>query len=248
MLEKALKKWNSLKREERLFPETNSPKKLDDFRWENKFPADGLVLRVSSRDLPRENAEHEEGYFKNAWNTDFAWFTKAEMLKLIPAKHEKGATHEIPAPIVQRLVRLHLVDNVRGQTPSFSKSGIKQAQLQVEVTDSGPDQISLRLTGSASVNDEGKWAIGGLKDPTESAQKRGFEGKLLGRAVYSTKEQRFTAFEMLAIGSRWGATKYNGRSKDLGPAPQGFAFTLAGASPSERVAPANIWDYEWDRK
>jgi hypothetical protein len=43
---------------------------------------------------------------------------------------------------------------------------------------------------------------------------------------------------MVAIGSRWGGTRYNGRRRDADPAPIGILFSLADDTPCERVAPA----------
>jgi hypothetical protein len=71
---------------------------------------------------------------------------------------------------------------------------------------------------------------------------------LLGTATFDLKKERFLSFELVAVGTRWGATQFNVRSDDLGPAGMGFYFTLAGDSPAERVAPAHFFQvYRWNR-
>ena len=52
------------------------------------------------------------------------------------------------------------------------------------------------------------------------------------------KQEQFVSFELVAVGTRWGATQNNSRRNDVDPAPIGFLFTLAGDGPCERIAPA----------
>jgi len=42
----------------------------------------------------------------------------------------------------------------------------------------------------------------------------------------------------VALGSRWGATQYNGRRSDTNAAPIGIVMTLAEDTPCQRIAPA----------
>ena len=49
--------------------------------------------------------------------------------------------------------------------------------------------------------------------------------------------------ELLAIGSRWGGTRYNARERDRGVNGIGFLLSLADAD--ESVAPAFVWEYGW---
>jgi hypothetical protein len=59
---------------------------------------------------------------------------------------------------------------------------------------------------------------------------------LLGRAAFDLAHGRFAQFELVAAGLRWGATQYNQRADDRGPAPMGVVLTLA-ADP-QRALPA----------
>lgn len=245
MLRRALEKWNALPREERVQAEELATQKAGELtRAERFYPKDGLVLQVYSRDLPREQAN--SGWRGQAWNNDFAWFTREEVRQFLPESPMSGEQQEIPQSVIRRLVRLNLADNVRGQTRPFAESDIKSARLTATVEKVEGDLVSLKLAGEARVSAEGIWSIAGYRDiNSPTPQKRGIEANLLGKAKYDLKTERFVAFEMVALGSRWGATQYNGRRDDPGPAPIGYAFTLTTGKPSERIAPAHFSSYEW---
>src|SRR5206468_9301402 len=138
------------KREERLL-RTDHKKQLADIKRPERFyPKDGLVLYVTSRDLPREAPmvkPAKADWRLLAWNQDYAWFTKAEARQFLPAKPQVGQKQEVPLPVLHRIACAHLVDNVRGQTSPFEESHVKKARLTSEVTAVEGDVVSLRLEG-----------------------------------------------------------------------------------------------------
>jgi hypothetical protein len=228
LLEQSLAKWDTLKSEERLLP--NEPRKLlaDIKRPERHYPEGGLVLNVTSRDMPREEgkANPARGSWREfAWNQDFAWFTKAEARQFVPAEAKVGKKQDLPVPLLHRIACAHLIDNVRGQTSPFEESQVKKARLSTEVTAVGGDVVSLRLEGETRTAMEGR-------------REHGLDMRLLGKATFDLARGRFLTFELVALGSRWGGTQLNGRRGDVDAAPIGILFTLAADSPSERVAPA----------
>jgi hypothetical protein len=196
-------------------------------RPEALYPEDGLVLRVFSRDLPRENLPKD--WRGTAWNQDYAWFRKDEVRSMLPARLSTGERQVVPAALVRRLARLNFVDNVRGQTPAFNDK-----------------DLVVVFRGATRAETAGKWAVAGYRDmnnPTE--QKAYIDLKLYGRGKFDIGSERFRSFEMAALGTRYGATQYNGRTDDFGPAPIGYALVKAGNTSAERVAPANYWSYGW---
>ncbi len=243
MMEKALAKWKTLSREERLFPDAPAEKPPGRFRWESKYPEGGLVLHQYCRDLPREN-DPAKGWKRNAWNQDFAWFRKGESRSFFPEEPREGDVHPVPLSLVTRLVRFHLVDIARGQTSPWKKSHVEKALLESRVVKRDGDRVTLSLEGASRTSATGKWQVNGL-DPAKVDQSRRFEAKLEGSAVYDLAKEKFVSFELLATGSRWGGTRYNGRGNDLDPAPMGVFFRLAGDGADERVVPAFIWGYGW---
>lgn len=237
MLTEALAKWDALPEEERY------PEKLpQQWTWAELYPEDGLVLRTWSRDLPRDAKELPADWRAEAWNQDFAWFRKAELAGFLPQKPTPGATKEVPRRLVERIATLHLVDNVRGQTPPFDRDHLREASLASEVTAVEGDTVHLRLTGHVHLEASGRWRTDGHRDDPQQ-RTRGADFALLGYADWDAAAEKFTRFDLLAVGDRWGATQYNGRADDPGPAPMGVLFTIT--EEPERVAPAYIWRYGW---
>jgi hypothetical protein len=230
LLERSLARWDTLRREERLLP-TDPRKQLADIhRPERHYPEGGLVLRVTSRDLPREEGKANParaGWREFAWNQDFAWFTKAEARSFVPAEAKVGKKEDLPGPLLRRIACAHLIDNVRGQTSPFEESQVKKARMSTEVTAVDGDVVSLRLKGET-------------RTAMEGGREHGLEMRLLGKATFDVANGRFRAFELVAVGSRWGGTRLNGRRGDTDAAPIGILFTLAAGGPCERVAPAFI--------
>jgi hypothetical protein len=228
MLQRAQAKWESLSREERLLPDDPQKKVADIKRPERFYPQDGLVLYVTSRDMPRDpqKANPVAGTWRElAWNQDYAWFTKGEAKQFLPAPPQVGKKQDVPVPILHRIACAHLVDNVRGQTAPFEESQVKKARLTTEVTAVDGNVVTLRLEGETRTDAEG-------------FRKHGLDMRLLGKATFDMTKERFLTFELVALGTRWGSTQNNSRRGDLDEAPIGLLFTLAGDSPCERVAPA----------
>ena len=248
MLRRALARWDELTPDERRLPDDFPAEAADGApRNERFFPEGGLVLRVDTRDLPREDgASPAPGWRGRAWNRDYAWFTRAEARRFLPDSPSVGQVHEVPAPLVRRIARLHLVDNVRGQTVGYDESDVEEARLTATVVATEADVVSVRLEGNTRAAAEGRWSVNDRHDTARPVtQQRGFETRLLGFARYDRAVERFVAFEMVAVGTRWGATQFNVRADDTAPAPIGVAFTLAGDTMAERVAPALFWGYGW---
>ena len=219
LMQEALKKWKTIPREKRLLaqaPDLKAAKSLR--RVENLYPAVGIALQVISRDQKRVRWPD--------WNIDYAWFRKSEARAFLPAKHE------VPAELVQRLARFHLIDNVYALNYTvFPKEAVEKAQITTTVTQIDGDLVSVSFEGESRAS---------LVKP----KKIGFEPKLLGRAKYNLKEEKFVSFELVAVGMRWGLGNCNQRH-DATPARMGIVFTLAGDSPAERLPPAFITPYGW---
>lgn len=242
MLEKALARWDALPEAERY---RNAPLANEHLsqRLERFYPEGGLALRVTTRDLPREKVT--TGWRGKAWNLDYAWLRKHEARMLLPDVIEAGAPHEWPQELTNRIARSHMVDNVRGQVPSF---GGENDEVTASMTSYlGPPadgQVSLHIQGTMRCMTPGRNAHeGGERPDGPEHRERGFETTLLGHATFDLEHQRFTTFDLVALGTRWGGSRYNGRDDDTEPAPVGVLFSLAPER--ERVAPALFWAYRW---
>ena len=225
MMKQGLAKWATLPREQRLLPKSPDPTAAENWRGKEKlYPDDGLVLRVVARDRTRERWPDS--------NLDYAWFRKDEARTLLPAELKKGAKHNVPRELVQRLARFHLLDNVHALNYTFfPKEAIEKARLTSTVVQVEGDLVSLSFEGETRAS-------------MVSPKIIGYEPKLLGRATFNLKEQKFVSFELLAVGLRWGLGNCNQRHNPA-PALMGIVFTLAGDSQAERLPPAFISRYGW---
>lgn len=213
VIRSSLEKWKDLPRAKRL--RTDDPSKTKIARNEDSYPKDGLVLRQYARDLPRRN--EEDGVWMDALNFDMVWFRADEV---------KGWTQpEVPAAVVRRLVRYHMVDNVRGQNFPFQDGQIEKATITGEVVSRKGSQVTYRYAGEAAASDAN----------------RGMEVRILGRATWD--QGRFTSFEVVVVGERWGRS--NARREDSGRRGVGYVYQLAGDRTVDRVAPAYFGAYGW---
>ena len=107
--------------------------------------------------------------------------------------------------------------------------------------------VDLELFGHADLCEEGDWCT---FPPRESVYKRGemccvirergFDAKMLGYLSFDRQAQRFSRFDLVAVGSRWGATTFNNRREDVERAPMGVAMTIAGREERDRTPPHAI--------
>jgi hypothetical protein len=225
MMKQGLAKWATLSPEKRLLANSPDPKASENWRLKEKlYPDDGMALRVVARDQTRERWPDS--------NLDYACFRKAEARALLSPEPKKGAKHNVPRELVQRLARFHLLDNVHALNYTFfPKEAIEKARMTSTVLAVEGDLVSLSFEGETRAS-------------IISPQKIGYEPKLLGRGIFILKEQEFVSFELVAVGMRWGLGNCNQRH-DAAPALMGIVFTLAGESQAERLPPAFISRYGW---
>ena len=245
-MRQGLEKWATLSSADRLMSKAEFATAVAELavaEGKSGYPHDGLVLSSICRDLPR-SATPDNLPDRNAYNQDYVWFRIDEARAFVPAEPIKGATHEVPRDIVERLACFHFVDLVRGHTTSYPKEAVERAELSAEVIDVKGDLVSLHFKGrtrTSEVHDgvhiDGKWNAPGPGIP--ELQKRGVDAGIEGQAVYNLKTEKFVSFDLVALSSRWGGNAYNGRLQhlDFGPAPMGIVLELAGKSRAEQVPP-----------
>ena len=93
-------------RAERLLPNDPQQQVAEIKRPERFYPQDGLVLYVTSRDMPREGQKEKPavgGWRQLAWNQDYAWFTKSEAKQFLPTEPQVGKKHDLPRAVVYRI-------------------------------------------------------------------------------------------------------------------------------------------------
>lgn len=244
MMEQALENWEHRETQHGRFriEEVQEPDTL--FAW--AYPEDGLVLHLGVKDLPRQ-VKARPWRFRDSHNQDYVWFWREEMLSMVPPDAVAGESFPTPEGVVRRLVRFHLIDSVRGETSPWPSEALRDVEMALTVTGVTPEWVDLELFGHADLCEEGDWCT---FPPRESVYKRGemccvirergFDAKLLGYLSFYRQAQRFARFDLVAVGSRWGATTFNNRREDVERAPMGVAMTIAGREERDRTPPHAI--------
>jgi hypothetical protein len=230
MMRKGWKKWNDLPVTERT--QIDASLSQPHRRVEASEPVDGLILAVYTRDLPASLDPNSPTGEK--WNRDTAWFSKDEASSLVPTKTAVGEAIRFPSPLLKRLVALHLVDAVKGQTTHFRRDDVGDSEVTATITKVTDDQIELELRGHTRASTERR---------TRRSSPHGVVTRLLGTATFDLKERRFVKFDVVALGKRWGHTEFNFRRNEKQQiSPIGFVLKLAPADEPPNV-PAFFWEY-----
>ncbi len=242
-LETALRKWQQLPETVRRRGSAATPTPAH--RWETSYPDHGLVLVSVNRDLIVEQGGLRRT--GDRWNRDHVWFSAEEVRGWLPSDLTTGAVKVVPATLVQRLARFHILDNVRGQTLPFAVEEVQGSVIQTEIVERRGQTLRLEIGGTTVAEADGPWLMGenDWKPPREFP--RSMATQLLGYARYDLSRGVFTAFEMIAVGHRRGYTQNNDRGRGPQEGTVGFVFTLAGDTPADRVPPAfiDIYDADW---
>ena len=222
-------------------------------------PKGGLVLRVHARFLSRSDdgelraakttdfpLMREKPKVMGRWrlflqpNTEYMWLTRQEWQSLVPADPVEGKKLAVSPVIAERMARFHLTPQ-RAMTSEggvVSKRRLKSARLALVVQDVSSGRIALTLEGFVHWGSDYEES----KATTPNGPlAQGFETPLYGRLEYDRTTQAFTRFDIVAPGHVWGRWgDANGKSMNVerpGRNPFGFAFELAGDSPTDRIPP-----------
>ena len=159
-----------------------------------------------------------------ATGRDHLWLTREEWRALLPAEWKAGARYPVPPAVTDRLLRFHLVDNVRGEPTFWAPGDIRQADLTLRVEDAQAGR--LLLEGTARM---------------QQGEARGYEARVQGRLTYDPVQARLTRFDLLAWGDAWGEGTYT-RGAPPGRFPLVIAASLAGSAGADQVPPQGCRD------
>lgn len=195
-----------------------------DGQYARRPPAGGLILNVFSR-IPLPPPPGKTWTPNQATGRDHFWITRNEWRALLPAEWKTGVRYALPQAVTERLLRFHLVDNVRGEPDFWRRADLRAANLTLRVADARSGRLVLE--GTARMEHGGE---------------RGYEARLQGYLAYDKKQDRLTRFDLLAWGDAWGEGRYT-RGAPSGRFPLVVAASLAGnggadsQSGADRVPP-----------
>jgi len=195
LLSTALKKFDPIA--------TTAPTELKASLPQFDPPQGGLVINVTAKVLDGYDKSVSQER-KDALGHDHVWLRKDEV--------EAIAKGELPESVKQRIVSFHLVDNTRGEPPSWRQDEVKSLVLTLK---------DGRLVGKVHLE-------------TKSGD-RGYQADLLG--FVAVKEGSITRFDLVAKGEFWGEGTFT-RGAPPGRFPLAIGFALAPKnSVSDQVLP-----------
>ena len=218
------------------------PKISDQFKPDQKydisFPEGGMILRITCRDLPRpSNSLHK------TWrhNFDNAWLTADEVSSFVPQPDDgegeikDGLEYDIPSHVIARIAQFHLIDHVKGEAPWWNSSMVKEANASAQVVGVKEGRALIKLTGHVKCEEGRRTNVNPFNGQRDSPQ--GIDLQLSGRLIWDIKQEKFTRFNWVAIGDRWGTATYNFRHRDLQKNPIGFVLELLPTVPENMTKP-----------
>jgi hypothetical protein len=240
MIRKGLNEWSRLPEEQRRPGAVQLEKRpTSDSRYSRSAPEGGLILNVYTRILDHDGkGEVCKGTCQTTGGDraarDHMWLTRSEWESLIPANPIKGNSFPLPKSIADRLARFHLVDNTRGEPPSWELEEVRKRKLDVIIENVTDVNVLLRLEGKVLL---------ATKADLNSAE-RGFDARLLGYLRFNRRQQKFDRFDMLVIGEHWGQGHFTEGARP-GRSPLGIVFELAqGDAPGDQVPPQGARDID----
>lgn len=190
-----------------------------DRRYQRVPPEGGLILDVFAR-IARDPEPGAKWSPNQAVGRDHMWLTRDEWRALRPPSWRKGETYALPPGIAGRLLRFHLVDNVRGEPSTWRPDEVRESDLKLTVSE--PPAGLLTLSGTARLH--------------SFDVRRGYEARVQGQLRFERAGDRFARVDLLSWGEAWGEGTYT-RGAPKGRFPLLVAFSLAGGAPADRVPP-----------
>jgi len=157
---------------------------------------------------------------------DYMWIY-ADDVEDILSTSESASAFPLPRNLVARLVRFHLIDNVRGEPDEWESSDVKLADF------------SANLVGT---NEDAKhFVFHGKYSQETSNHGRGQEGTLDGEFDILTATKKMANFRAFGKATVWGESTFTPG------APKGkfgllTAMIPANDAPANLIAPHAVWD------
>ena len=190
LLKKGLSEWDKLPEAQRkpgaaLIPEaTEDPERVKKSRRLTRPPANTLILRTYVRGLKLDADGRLVAPKIIDWeyniklpaepNRDFMWLRDEEWKSLIPANPVKGRAAPVADAVRDRICLWHIAGGYHGLPGYYSQDLFKSKEMTLEVETATPQDITLRLRGTAALKSGASYQFHGLLkfDPAKKALTR----------------------------------------------------------------------------
>jgi hypothetical protein len=234
-MRKGLDAYARLPKSERLLPREPDARtdKLDIAAEEVAPPPGGLVLRMVSRGLPFPGVSEQDTRHPSFYKLDRVWYTKEQARAFVPAEMRRGAKSQVRGATLALIVRLNLGTFIQ-PNPAWNGEDVRKAVLKSEIKSVTDGVAQLEFTGEAEMKAD------------NAHNNRSFSAKLLGKASYDTRSQKFETFELLAVGTHtMGDRGEDTRATGPKSTPLGVLFTINGTNANDDVVPHYYHHYDW---
>lgn len=177
------------------------------------------VVRVFTR-VPESALNGDRSPLSTMPQRDHLWIYRTEVKSLLDRGQLQPTSFRMPAALVGRIVRFHLIDNTGGRLSHFGMPGaVKRADFLAAL---------VSRQGSAC-----KFAFAGAYEARRAAAKPnteevpgevGTEGTITGEFTIDSATERVTRFRAFALGTAWG-----GGSQDHTVLPPSGRFRIEHA-------------------
>jgi hypothetical protein len=163
--------------------------------WAAEADAKTSVVRVFSRIRPLPPGSSTSN---TAVGRDHLRIYEDDVRAMLAAAEKAGnAEFPMPAALALRLVRFHLIDNVRGEPDMWTAEQVKKAEFVMRRSDGGTSR-----PGSDEFEIHGAFAM------EYADRSRGQVGALDGRVCIDRASRRVRRFRAYSEGQAWGASTY----------------------------------------
>ncbi len=183
------------------------------------------VVRIFTRIRP---VPAGSDVLNNGVGRDHLWILHNEVEEIGAQAHDDGKPFSLPSQLVARLVRYHLIDNVRGEPDMWKGDEIVKSNFSAK-----------RISATASSR---LYELRGEFAQKKKDNKRGSEGNIFGRFEISNNEPKITNFRAYAQMQAWGVSRFTPGAPP-GTFPMVAAMVETNDEVSKVVPPQAMYDW-----
>jgi hypothetical protein len=216
-------------------PPAKADFKETSMKTEARVPEGAAVLNVYSRIDPLPSGLKVEDLNRSI-GRDHLWILKDE-LKDIALKLKDASEAPLPEPLARRLVRFHLIDNVRGEPDLWEPKNIKSREFKLTKLSASDERLRIRIEGVYSM----------LMPPRHRDERphvvpeMGLTGTLQGILEIDPRDTTLKSAKLYSAAEGWGESVYT-KTAPKGKFPVKFAMVLAEDALSHKIAPQGVMD------